>query len=77
MASARAMETRLLLAARKLGREVVEPLAQTHAPPAWRRGPAGSRQNTAGQLHIFQCSQILHQIVELEHEASISTGGRW
>ena len=60
----------LLLAARKLGREVVEPLAQTHA---FQRGGGVQRitADLAGQLHIFQCSQILHQIVELEHEANI------
>ena len=60
----------LLLAAGKLRREVVQPLAQPHAA----QGLGGVQRvaaDLAGQLHIFQRRQVLHQVVELEHKAHI------
>ena len=60
----------LLLAAGKLSREVVQPLSQTHAA----QGLFGVQRvaaDLAGQLHVLQCGQVLHKVVELEHKAHV------
>ena len=67
----------LLLAAGKLRREVVQPLAQPHAA----QGLGGVQRvaaDLAGKFHVFQCGQVLHQVVELEHKAHIvpAVGGQ-
>ena len=60
----------LLLAAGELGREVVQPFAEAHA---FQRGGGVQRvaADLAGQLHVFQRGQVLHEVIELEHEAHI------
>ena len=67
----------LLLAAGKLRRKVVQPLAQPHAA----QGLGGVQRVAAdltGKLHVFQRGQVLHQVVELEHKAHIipAVGGQ-
>ena len=60
----------LLFAAGKLGGKVVHPVAQTHLP----QGLTGVQRlpgDLRGQLHVFQRRQVLHQVVELEHEAHV------
>ena len=70
-------QTEILLAAGKLRREVVQPLAQPHAA----QGLGGVQRvaaDLAGKFHVFQCGQVLHQVVELEHKAHIvpAVGGQ-
>ena len=60
----------LLFAARKLGREVVQPLAEADA---FQRGFGVQRvaADLAGQLYVFQRRQVLHEVVELEDESDV------
>ena len=60
----------LLLAAGELRRKVVHAPLEPHVLQHLRRVqtvPADFRR----QLHVFQCRQVLHQIVKLEHEAHV------
>ena len=60
----------LLLAAGKLRREVVQAVPQPHLPK--HRGRIERLlANLAGQLHVLKRGEVLHEVVELEHEADV------
>ena len=59
-----------MLAAGKLRREVIQPVPQPHR----LQSLLGRHRITADlrrQFHIFQCRQILHQIIKLEHKPNV------
>ncbi len=60
----------LLLAAGQLGGEVPQPVAQAHVLQHVP-GIQGMVADLGGQLHVLQGGEVLHQVVELEHEADV------
>ena len=62
----------LLLAARELRGEIVDAMREAYFGKHLG-GIEGVGANLACELDVFECCQVLHEIVKLEHEADVVT----
>ena len=60
----------LLFTARELGREIAQPVAESHMPEHFISGE-GIAADLGSQFHIFQGSEVLNQVIELEYKADV------